>query len=144
MSLNVAEKKAVEESWARVSQPSFQDAGEKVFLKLLKNKFTKANFKKFRDIPFDQLPGNAALREHGGQVVQVLDDFIKGLDGSGYEAVKKVGRIHKAEGMTSEKIELMKLALCEVLDDAGCGDHVTKAAWEKLWRLFMAAHSDGY
>ncbi|KAI8521273.1 hypothetical protein Bbelb_010270 [Branchiostoma belcheri] len=142
MSLRGADKTAVEQSWGRLVQSSFQDAGEKVFLKLLKNDSTKANFKKFKDIPYSKLAGNDAVREHGGKVVQVLDDFIKGLDGSGCEAVKKAARLHKAAGMTHDQIDLMKPALCEVLDEAGCGD--AKASWEELWRLFMAAHRDVY
>eukprot|EP00058_Branchiostoma_floridae_P010549 XP_002596037.1 hypothetical protein BRAFLDRAFT_118076 [Branchiostoma floridae] len=141
MSLSAADKKAVADSWAKMSKPSFQDAGERVFLKLLKKDSTKAMFKKFKDIPRERLPGNAALREHGGKVVQALDDFIKGLDGSGHETVRNVGRIHKAAGMTNDNINLMKPVLLELLDEAGCGD--AKAAWDKLWNLFMTVHGDG-
>ncbi|KAI8521494.1 PREDICTED: globin CTT-IIIA-like [Branchiostoma belcheri] len=142
MSLSASDKKAIVDSWAKVSQPSFPEAGEKIFLKLLRNESTKAHFKKFKDIPYDQLAGQGVIRDHGEKVCQVLDEFIKGLDGSGDEAVKKVGRMHKGLGMSNEQIDQMKGAILEVLDDAGCGG--AKGAWAKLWDRFMAVHRSVY
>ncbi|XP_019621893.1 PREDICTED: globin-like [Branchiostoma belcheri] len=142
MSLSAADKKIVTDSWGQVFKPSFREAGEKVFLKLLKNESIKANFKKFKDIPYSQLAGSGVVRDHGEKVLQVLDDFITGLDGSGEEAVKKVARMHKGEGIPHDKIELMKPAILEVLDEAGCGG--AKGAWTKLWDRFMAIHRSVY
>ncbi|XP_035671459.1 hemoglobin subunit alpha-D-like [Branchiostoma floridae] len=145
MSLSAADKKLVQESWDKVSKPSFADAGERVFLKLFqRNESTKAHFKKFKDIPSDQLAGQAVVRDHGEKVCKVLDDFIKGLDGSGDEAVKKVGRMHKGLGMSNEQIDQMKGAIIEVLADAGFGDANYKGAWGKLWDRFMAVHRAAY
>eukprot|EP00058_Branchiostoma_floridae_P022710 XP_002608200.1 hypothetical protein BRAFLDRAFT_90360 [Branchiostoma floridae] len=106
MGLTSEDKKAVLDSWAKMSGPTFQDAGEKVFLLLLKTDSTKALFPKFRDIPYDQLAGHPDVRDHGGKVMQVLDDFIKGLDNGGDGAVQKVGLLHKGVGVTHDNINL--------------------------------------
>ncbi|CAH1240063.1 Hypp5927 [Branchiostoma lanceolatum] len=100
MALSAADMATAKEAWAKLTSSSFEDAGEKVFLALLKDDAIKSNFKKFKDIPYGSLPGNADMRAHGAKVCKVLDDFINGDDG----AAKKIGAMHKGLGMSNDQI----------------------------------------
>ncbi|CAH1240064.1 Hypp5927 [Branchiostoma lanceolatum] len=138
MALSAADMATAKEAWAKLTSSSFEDAGEKVFLALLKDDAIKSNFKKFKDIPYGSLPGNADMRAHGAKVCKVLDDFINGDDG----AAKKIGAMHKGLGMSNDQISAMRGALVAVLEGAGCGGAV--GAWGKLFDRFMEVHKSAY
>eukprot|EP00058_Branchiostoma_floridae_P025385 XP_002610875.1 hypothetical protein BRAFLDRAFT_127451 [Branchiostoma floridae] len=138
MALSAAELATVKQAWAKLTASSFEDAGEKVFLALLKDPNIKANFKKFKDIPEASLPGNTDMRAHGKKVCTVLDKFIKGDEG----AAKSTGTMHKGLGMSNDQIGAMRGALVAVLNDAGEGGAVP--AWNKLFDHFMEVHKTGY
>ncbi|XP_078697232.1 globin CTT-IIIA-like [Branchiostoma floridae x Branchiostoma belcheri] len=128
----------VKDSWGKLTASGFEDAGEKIFLALLKDDGIKSNFPKFKDIPYGSLPGNAAMRAHGAKVCKVLDSFIKGDDG----AATNVGKMHKGLGMSNDQIGAMRGALVTVLEQSGLGGAV--GAWGKLFDRFMEVHKAAY
>ncbi|KAH8288800.1 hypothetical protein KR054_009755 [Drosophila jambulina] len=107
----------------------------------------------FRDVPLEELPGNARFRAHAGRIIRVFDESIQVLGQDGDlekldEIWTKVAVSHIPRTITKESYNQLKGVILDVLTAACNLDESQAATWAKLVDhvygiIFKAIDDDG-
>ncbi|KAH8326120.1 hypothetical protein KR067_002116 [Drosophila pandora] len=107
----------------------------------------------FRDVPLEELPGNARFRAHAGRIIRVFDESIQllGQDGDQEkldEIWTKVAVSHIPRAISKESYNQLKEVILEVLTAACSLNESQAATWAKLVDhvygiMFKAIDEDG-
>lgn len=95
--LSPEEMTAVKNNWATISE-DLEGHGVAIYLRWFQaHPHVQQLFKKFSDVPVDQLAENQAFKTQGAVTLHRLDDMIESIDSPAEMAakMKRLGRVHQ-------------------------------------------------
>lgn len=139
----------VEKTWKVVEDSvGLLNAGIELFKKIFKiAPSTQQMFRKFHDVPFEELPENEHFRHHALQVTETIALGVSSLDDmEGLICVlKELGAAHSSHGLNDEYFDVVGQALLATLE-GGLGEEFTpevKEAYVTFYGIVTKTMKEG-